>query len=247
MKKLNKILFSMGRSHMLCTKVRMLTLVTLCVALCDLNAQRVDSTAMAATSTIPPYSEDLALEIGAPGNVIEINLRKGESFGGVLSKIGVESKTLVALEKALRPHSNMKKLQIGTRIVVHKDADGYITRLDLYGDGGTVLIVQPDDKGIYSAHVAHKTFSTVITKVSGITSQNANISKVAQVMGASSKIVANFEKLYDGTTNFRQIPFGSKFEILFERYFDQDGNFVRDGRIIYASLNTPKIKREYIL
>jgi murein DD-endopeptidase MepM/ murein hydrolase activator NlpD len=61
--------------------------------------------------------------------------------------------------------------------------------------------------------------------------------------GVSPKIMINMINLYSFDVDFqRDIRKGDQFEILFESFYDEDGNKVKDGEILFASLDLKRIR-----
>lgn len=83
-----------------------------------------------------------------------------------------------------------------------------------------------------------------IVKVTGSAGKNANISQAARRLGASPSVIANFEELCLKSPAQNT---GGRFEIAFERYFDGNGNHVRDGRVLYVQLDQGRAKSKFYL
>lgn len=61
--------------------------------------------------------------------------------------------------------------------------------------------------------------------------------------GISPKIMLDMIGLYSFDIDFqRDIRGGDQFEVLFESYFDEDGNRIRDGEVLFASIKLQKIR-----
>ncbi len=94
----------------------------------------------------------------------------------------------------------------------------------------------PEGDYSYSAKKIEKTLTKQIVKYS-VTIKNGLYVDGTDV-GISPNIMLNMINLYSFDVDFqRDIREGDKFEILFESFYDDKGNRVKDGNVLFASLD----------
>ncbi|MFT6105805.1 MAG: murein DD-endopeptidase MepM/ murein hydrolase activator NlpD [Rickettsiales bacterium] len=104
------------------------------------------------------------------------------------------------------------------------------------------IVGTKDSKGnSYKAKKIIKKLTKKIVKYEATISDGLYVNGVE--VGISPKIMINMINLYSFDVDFqRDIRKGDSFEILFESFYDEDGNKVKDGEILFASLDVKRIR-----
>ena len=111
-------------------------------------------------------------------------------------------------------------------------------------DRDASLMVARDSVGDFSAYELHTRVEPVQKRVKGVV--QTSIYDAALSAGAHDAQVYDYAQIFAYDVDFqREMREGDEFEIVFEEYVDERGNFVRSGEILYASLNGYASDKEF--
>ena len=116
--------------------------------------------------------------------------------------------------------------------------------LTLKNDRETSLIVARDSEGGFAAHQLHTRVEPVTKRVKGVV--ETSIYDAALAAGAHDAQVYDFAQIFAYDVDFqREMRAGDQFEMVFEEYVDERGNFIRSGDVLFASLNGYASDKEF--
>ena len=177
-------------------------------------------------------------------NSTSIHIAKGDTFVGLLHKMQIDNAEIYKIVYALK-HNNVKpELISGKSMEISLNDQHHIRTIKLYPRSlhNTSIIRNTDGKFIIHQAVVKKKILHAVGTI------ESSIFNAALSSGLSNALTMQLTKLYSHTLDFqRDIKYGNKFEILFERFFNEDGKLLQDGNILFASIttdgNTHKIYR----
>lgn len=211
----------------------------------------------AAANDIEPAAGDAAVRNGArdEGHIVQASLRKpalpqpqnkditigsGDTMAGVLQKNGVSGGEAYAMIEAMKELYDPRDMRPGQKISVRLDPVG----LDKYALAETNIVIDPvksvhiekNDEGGFKVSFVEKVLETRLD--AGRATIETSLYGSAAKAGVPVGIIADTIGVYSWDVDFqRDIRQGDTVEVLYEIMQTKDGEFVKNGNIIYARLN----------
>lgn len=182
----------------------------------------------------------------APAKRVEGRLERNETLTGLLMRLGAESRDANAALHTL----NGKELLDSRRMLPGKtQAEAYFENGELSAVSvrseadRSVLITRASDDS-WSAMPLYAKLTPGYMRVEA--EIETSIYSAALALGAEDQQVVDFASAFAYDIDFqREIYPGDRFEILFETSYDERGNRVRNGEVLYAALNGKALKRGF--
>ena len=177
----------------------------------------------------------------------EIVIEKGDTLTGILTKTGLEYSEANAIYMELKKVYDVRNLRIGQKIEIKKLIN--IKEETFLGVVGMVIpsrvderfIVEKNEEGKYLARVEKDELLEEINSAAGEIS--GNLSSAMSDAGIPKSIVADFINIFAFSVDFRRdVKKGDKFEIIYENFINPDGQVVKTGNILFASLTLRRDK-----
>ncbi len=177
----------------------------------------------------------------------EIVVSKGDTFMKILTKLGLDYNTAnniyLELKKVYDPRNLRigQKLQITTIMDIQEDKILSLENIVIPNKAGERFILSKDENNKYIAKAEKDELLQEVNSASG--SIEGTLSKSMNKQGVPNKIIANFINIFAYSIDFkRDVRKGDKFEIIYENHLSPDGQLVKTGNILYASLTLRKDK-----
>lgn len=203
---------------------------------------------------IPP----LKIVIPYPNNAINIDdyevlkykIKMGDSLVNILTKnIGISDADAFNVLNTLKKVYNTSQLKAGQvidfkyRILLGQDENEQLTEkvvleeLKLIPEEqGKEVVVSLNDKNQYEARKNNISLNKSFLKYKVTINESLFSDGIAA--GVPPNIMLDFIKFFSFDIDFqRDLRQGDTFEVLFESYYTDDGKKVKDGDILYASIN----------
>jgi murein DD-endopeptidase MepM/ murein hydrolase activator NlpD len=182
----------------------------------------------------------------APAQQI-VRVERGDTLASVLARADVPARQTHAAVEALRAVYNPRHLQVGQEIALTLAASE--SGMDLVGlelaerfDRYAGITLYPD--GGYKSFLAPKRLTRLNARTAG-TIKSSLFSDGIEA-GVPARTMANFMRLFSFDIDFeRDIHPEDKFELVYDRYIDRDGNLVHNGDLLYAGLEVGGKVRGY--
>ena len=190
---------------------------------------------------IKPIKEFLFKQIKSPFKNINYKIKKGDTIQKILQKLEIKNSEIQAIINQFKKYSNSGKLQTGNEIdiVIEKKVSEKTNLIAKFSvpitSSTTIEIYKDDDNKITSKKVITKLFKKKVV------AENV-ISKNLYAAAVDSKVnpdtIIEFARIFGFEIDFqRDIRKNDYFKILYEKYFDEDGEFIRSGSILYAYMS----------
>lgn len=196
-------------------------------------------------------TQDLIEEVATSGGVRishdVITVEKGDSFIGILTKLGLDYAKATDIYTAYKKVYDARNIKIGQQINITTTVD------DKYGElvcvdkiiiepvSGTRYVVEKKSDNTYEAREEQDDLKTDIKTLSGVI--HGNVSSSMKNSGVPGNVVGNFINIFSFSVDFRRdVRAGDEFEVSFEQKIAPNGKVVKYGDIIYASLKLGKEK-----
>ena len=165
-----------------------------------------------------------------------LQIKKGQSLSNLLSNSGVSDKEIFNLTKLLSTFINLKKINTdhNFQILVNK-TNGELERLTVNINNITSLhIFKKENK--FVANKIEKVLYKKITLSEGII--KSSLFRAAQKDNIEPEVIIEFARIFGFEIDFqRDIRKNDIFQIVYEKYIDDDGEIQKSGNVIYAYMN----------
>lgn len=170
-----------------------------------------------------------------------IKVRRGDTFSGVLTRMGIAGAESNAAVEALKKSFNPRRIRAGQEIALTieplGDVNGSVQLLGLTFESDPlheVSLVRAPDGTFDASKEPLATHSDVAAASGTITSSLFLAGKKA---GVPASVIATLIRAYSWDVDFqRDIRRGDHFEVMYERFVDDEGELVRSGDVLYAAL-----------
>ena len=162
-----------------------------------------------------------------------IGIKKGQSLNSILSEAGASQKEIFNISKILRQYISLKKINTNQifEVLTNKD-NGEIIRLTVNLDNiNSLHIFKKGNK-----FVANKIEKVLYKKtVLGEGLIKSSLFQAAQKENIDAEVIVEFARIYGFEIDFqRDIRKNDIFQIVYDKYVDDDGELQKNGEIIYA-------------
>ncbi len=198
-----------------------------------------------------PAAVALALDLDRPLDDVRIRISKGENFVDALKRAGIRNSDRNEAAYAFGKHYNLRRLRPGQEFALTlgwpnqtlyqltaegAEPEAHLQGLEFRIDPENRIVMRRDKSG---ALTAEKTAVALTTRTMAIAGRiNGSLYESAKAVGAPDQIIADLADAFSYDVDFqREIFGGDEFEAIFEVRFDDQGQLVSTGEILYARLN----------
>ncbi len=178
-----------------------------------------------------------------------IVLESGDTLLNILTNLGMQysdaNNIFLATKKVYDPR-NLKagqELQISMQWNIPENKLISINSISTEIQKGERVIVEKIDNDNYLAKIEKDELIQELNSATGII--NGNLSNAMSSQNVPASIIANFINIFSYSVDFRRdIKKGDQFEIIYENYITPNGEIIKNGEVIFASLTLGKNKIE---
>ena len=181
----------------------------------------------------------------APGVTKTMRIKKGDTLGRVLARAAADRNESHRAIVALRKVFNLRRLRPGQEIELRftraADAEESTTlaALTINLDVDRLAVAEREADGGFTARIVEKDLRREYRRVAGTI--EGSLFVAAQDAGLPARLVMELIRIYSWDVDFqREIQPGDRFEVLFDRFVDDEApaadNAVKIGDVLYASL-----------
>ena len=166
-------------------------------------------------------------------NKEKVSIKKGQNLNTILTNAGASQKEIFNISKILRQYISLKKLNTDQVFEILTDKkSGEIIRLTVNLDNINSLHIFKKDKQF----IANKIEKVLYKKtVLGEGLIKSSLFKAAQKENIDAEVVVDFARIFGFEIDFqRDIRKNDIFQIVYDKYVDDDGELQKNGDIIYA-------------
>jgi murein DD-endopeptidase MepM/ murein hydrolase activator NlpD len=173
-----------------------------------------------------------------------IEVRPGDTLYGVLVNAGITEDDANSAVGAIAEIFSPRDLRAGQEITLNittasgtreNDADTQLMGLSFEPNVTTDVTLTRNDTGLFVAAAVDKPVVEHNRRGAGII--DSSLFDAAQEAGVPMPVVADLIRTFSFDVDFqRDIQDGDAFEVLYERMESEDGEFVKSGKILFASL-----------
>lgn len=182
----------------------------------------------------------------------QYRVKSGDNLIKIMLDIGAKEREIFNILAALKKLFNPKDILVGDLIKIKYkiqlssnnkndqiaiDQENFIESLEIFKNPEEKIIVRHDQNGAFIASKEKIKLNKYLLKYH-VNIKNGLFSDGAEA-GISPNIMMNMINLYSYDVDFqRDIREGDQFEIIIESFYSEEGEKVKDGNILFASLDT---------
>ncbi len=199
------------------------------------------------TTRSPKQGHHPSERAGAPAYTVAMKIGRGDTLSAILKRAGIARKEANEAIQALKKIFNPSRIRQGETLTVSFRADGEaLTGNDLRVAGDFLgfylqpdfahrVHVRKDADGGFSASREKRNLTTEPVRAANAIKQSLFLA--GNKAGVPNSVLAELIRLYSWDVDFqRDIRAGDGFELMYERYSDDEGKPVHNGDVIFASL-----------
>lgn len=175
--------------------------------------------------------------------VVDLVVKKGDTFSKLLVKAGLDKDDAYHASQAMGKVYNLRNLKVGQKMVavfqegeVGSGEEGALefVRLLLEEPERTIELTKSDGRKFVAQDVK-KELTQQVVHAGGVIQSSLYL--LANSLQIPPNIMAEAINAYSFDVDFqRDITKGTRFEVLYEVFYDQKGNKVQEGSMLYALL-----------
>jgi murein DD-endopeptidase MepM/ murein hydrolase activator NlpD len=185
---------------------------------------------------------DTNVELAGVKRVIEV--RRGDTLFGLLTKAGLSDTEAQAASHTLTDVFSPSDLKVGQEITLNfatgagpaADSDNKLVALSLQPSVERDVKLTRDAEGQFVAAAIVKPLIERVDRAAG--QIDISLFEAAREAGVPVSLIGEIIKAYSYDVDFqRDIHEGDSFEVMYERFENEKGDFAKAGRLLYASLS----------
>jgi len=177
----------------------------------------------------------------------EMRVANGETLAGLLTRAGASSTDANAALSSIADVYNPRRLRPGQAISLYFQRDGAQARLTgvaFRSEPGASVAANRTAAGAFEAREVQMPLTFEIARIAAPV--ETSLYSSALQLGATDREVAALADAFSYDVDFqRDVRPGDRFELVFERFYDDEGNTVRTGDLLFVSLESSRGSREF--
>ena len=238
------------------TKYFLLTAITLAVLVLFAISNKNDEVIKGSTSNISYQGPELSLikdfflsKIKSPFIVTDYEIKSGDSIQKILKSYKIKNKEIQNIINQYKKYGDPNRLLVGNKIgvIVEKklpEKNNSIVNFFVPITKSISIEISKDEEGtITSSKIITKLYKRKVLAENVIEN---NLYSSAINAKVNPETIIEFARIFGFEIDFqRDIRKNDYFKILYEKYFDENGEFIKSGSILFAHMSVNN--REIIL
>ena len=249
-------MYNLARANWGKTKYFLLTAITLAVLVLFTISNKNDEVIKDRTSNISYRSSELSLikdfflsKIKSPFIVTDYEIKSGDSIQKILKSYKIKNKEIQNIINQYKKYGDPNRLLVGNKIgvIVEKklpEKNNSIVNFFVPITKSISIEISKDEEGtITSSKIITKLYKRKVLAENVIEN---NLYSSAINAKVNPETIIEFARIFGFEIDFqRDIRKNDYFKILYEKYFDENGEFIKSGSILFAHMSVNN--REIIL
>ncbi|AZL15837.1 M23 family metallopeptidase [Rickettsiales endosymbiont of Stachyamoeba lipophora] len=177
-------------------------------------------------------------------NILNFTVQNGDNFASILKKNYVEDNDAAQIIKALKNIYNPARMSIGQNISLYyenyldqnEDNKKYLNAIKISVSPSKAIEILRTQDGAFEAKEVTIQLERYLAHVSS--EIESNLFATAQESEVPGTIINQVTKLLSYDIDFqREIKKGDSFSVVYETFYDQNGNFAMHGKPLYMAAN----------
>ena len=187
------------------------------------------------------FKEFLLNQIKSPFTNLNYEIKKGDTIQKILKKLKVQNNDIQNVIDQYKKYGNPNKLLVGNKIdiIVEKSLSTNKNTIVKFSapitKSTTIAITKNEDNKIISNKIITKLYKRKILSENII---KKNLYSSATEVNINPDTIIEFARIFGFEIDFqRDIRKNDYFKIVYEKYFDENGEFVKSGSILYTHMS----------
>ena len=192
-------------------------------------------------SDLKTFKEFLLNQIKSPFINLNYEIKKGDTIQKILKKYKVKNNDIQITINQYKKYGNPNQLLVGNKIdiIIEKNSskeENSIVKFSVpITKSTTIAIIKNEENKIISKKIITKLYKKKI--LSENTIKNNLYSSAIEVQINPDTII-EFARIFGFEIDFqRDIRKNDYFKIIYDKYFDENGEFIKSGSILYAHMS----------
>ena len=180
-------------------------------------------------------------KIKSPFSNVNYEIKSGDSIQKVLKKFGIRNNEIQTIISRYKKYGNPSQLLTGNKIDITVKEDlsekgNLIVKFSVpITKSTTIEITKDEDEKIISKKIITKLYKRKYLAENTITN---NLYKSAIDANINPETIIEFARIFGFEIDFqRDIRKNDYFKIVYEKFFDESGEFIKSGSILYAHMS----------
>lgn len=177
----------------------------------------------------------------------EVRVGNGETLAGLLTRAGVSASEANAALASITDVYNPRRIRPGQPISLYFDrsnGDVQLTGVAFRSEPGASITANRTTAGAFEAREVLMPLTFEIARIAARVETSLYASALQE--GATDREVAALADAFAYDVDFqRDVRPGDDFELVFERFYDDEGNTVRTGDLLFVSLESSRGSRAF--
>ena len=187
------------------------------------------------------FKKFLLNQIKSPFTNLNYEIKKGDTIQKILKKLKVQNNDIQNVIDQYKKYGNPNKLLVGNKIdiIVEKSLSTNKKTIVKFSapitKSTTIAITKNEDNKIISNKIITKLYKRKILSENII---KKNLYSSATEVNINPDTIIEFARIFGFEIDFqRDIRKNDYFKIVYEKYFDENGEFVKSGSILYTHMS----------
>jgi len=187
------------------------------------------------------FKKFLLNQIKSPFTNLNYEIKKGDTIQKILKKLKVQNNDIQNVIDQYKKYGNPNKLLVGNKIdiIVEKSLSTNKNTIVKFSapitKSTTIAITKNEDNKIISNKIITKLYKRKILSENII---KKNLYSSATEVNINPDTIIEFARIFGFEIDFqRDIRKNDYFKIVYEKYFDENGEFVKSGSILYTHMS----------
>ena len=183
----------------------------------------------------------LLTKIKSPFNNIDYEIKSGDSIQKILKKFKVQNNEIQTIISQYKKYGNPNQLLTDNKIEIivkenSSEKDNLIVKFSVpITKSTTIEITKDEDEKIIAKKIITKLYKRKFLAENIITN---NLYKSAIDANINPDTIIEFARIFGFEIDFqRDIRKNDYFKIVYDKYFDENGEFIKSGSILYAHMS----------
>lgn len=177
----------------------------------------------------------------------EMRVESGETLAGLLTRAGASRTETNAALASITDVYNPRRLRPGQQVSLffdRRNGGARLTGIAFRSEPGASVTANRTNAGVFAAREVLMPLTFEIARIAA--QVETSLYATAMQLGATDREVAALADAFAYDVDFqRDIRPGDNFELVFERFYDDEGTTVRTGELLFVGLETRQGRRDF--
>ena len=187
------------------------------------------------------FKKFLLNQINSPFTNLDYEIKNGDTIQKILKKLKVQNNEIQTVINQYKKYGNPNQLLVGNiiNIIIEKNLTtnkNFIVKFSVpITKSTTIAIIRDEDNKITSQKIITKLYKKK-TLAENIITKNLYSSAIEAKINPDT--IIEFARIFGFEIDFqRDIRKNDYFKIIYEKYFDENGEFIKSGSILFAHMS----------